>query len=360
MSADTGRERPVVGGHTARPPVIHDVARLAGVSHQTVSRVLNDHPNVRRTTRDRVLSAMRQLNYRPNALARGLASRRSRTIGVVSFDTRLFGPASTLLAIEQAARAAGYAVSLSSGANLDAGSVRRGVQALADQSVDGVIVIAPQEDSARGASEMHGGLPIVAVEAGYGGDVPVVSVDQFAGARLATDHLLELGHRTVWHVAGPADWLEAQERVEGWRASLAEAGLAAPPPIRGDWSPASGYRAGIELAGKSGVTAVFVANDEMALGLLHALNERGVRVPQDVSVVGFDNLPESEFFIPALTTVRQDFDELGRRGLQLLVDLMDKSPVDDRSRSRVAPSLVVRRSTARAGGGDRMPRFSAG
>jgi LacI family transcriptional regulator len=339
--------------------VIHDVARLAGVSHQTVSRVLNDHPNVRRTTRDRVLSAMRQLNYRPNALARGLASRRSRTVGVVSFDTRLFGPASTLLAIEQAARAAGYSVTLSSLATLDAGSVRRSVEALADQSVDGVIVIAPREDSARGASEMHVGLPIVAVEAGYGGDVPVVSVDQLAGARLATDHLLGLGHPTVWHVAGPADWLEAQERVEGWRAGLADARVAAPPVIRGDWSPASGYRAGLELADRPGATAVFVGNDEMALGLLHALHERGVRVPQDVSVVGFDNIPESEFFIPALTTVRQDFDELGRRGLQLLVDLMDESPVHELSRTRVTPSLVVRRSTARAGGGDRSPRFSA-
>ncbi|WP_345635714.1 LacI family DNA-binding transcriptional regulator [Rugosimonospora acidiphila] len=340
--------------------MIHDVARLAGVSHQTVSRVLNDHPNVRGTTRDRVLSAMRQLNYRPNALARGLASRRSRTVGVVGFDTRLFGPASALLAIEQAARAAGYAITLSSLAAEDAGSVRRSVEALADQSVDGVIVIAPREDSARGVSEFQGGLPIVAVEAGYaGGDVPVVSVDQFTGARLATDHLLELGHRTVWHVAGPADWLEAQERVEGWRASLADAGVPAPPLIRGDWSPASGYRAGLDLAARPGASAVFVANDEMALGLLHALSERGVRVPQDVSVVGFDSIPESEFFIPALTTVRQDFDELGRRGLELLVDLMDDSPTHEEFRSRVTPSLMVRRSTARYGGGDRAPRFSA-
>jgi LacI family transcriptional regulator len=338
--------------------VIHDVARLAGVSHQTVSRVLNDHPNVRGATRERVLRAMRQLNYRPNALARGLASRRSRTIGVISFDTRLFGPASTLLAIEQAARGAGYSVILSSLAALDAGSVRSSVEALADQSVDGVIVIAPREDSARLVGDIHGGPPIVAVEAGYDGNVPVVSVDQFAGARLATEHLLALGHRRVWHVAGPTDWLEAQERVEGWRAALTDAGLDAPPPIVGDWSPASGHRAGLRLSAEPDVTAVFVANDQMALGLLHALHQRAVRVPEDISVVGFDNIPESEFLIPALTTVRQDFDELGRRGLRLLMDLMDGS-LPTTSAGRVAPTLVVRRSTARPAGPAPTPAAAA-
>jgi LacI family transcriptional regulator len=338
------------GRPVSRPPVIHDVARLAGVSHQTVSRVLNDHPNVRGATRERVLRAMRQLNYRPNALARGLASRRSRTIGVISFDTRLFGPASTLLAIEQAARAAGYAVILSSLAALDANSVRRSMEALADQSVDGIIVIAPREDSARVVADVHGGPPVVAVEAGYSGAAPVVSVDQFAGARLATEHLLALGHRTVWHVAGPADWLEAQERVEGWRAALADAGADAPAPIVGDWSPASGHRAGLRLAAEPGVTAVFVGNDQMSLGLLHALHERSVRVPDDISVVGFDNIPESEFLIPTLTTVRQDFDELGRRGLRVLMDLMDGPSVAAASADRVAPTLVVRGSTAPPGG----------
>ncbi len=263
----------------ARPAIMHDVARLAGVSHQTVSRVLNGHPNVRPETRERVLEAIRRLNYRPNALARGLVTRRSQTIGVISFDTRLFGPASTLLAIEHAARAAGYTITISSLANLDASSVRAAVDALAGQSVDGVIVIAPRESAARGLRDLRPGLPVVAVEAGYGGEIPVVSVDQFAGARLAVDHLLSLGHRTVWHVAGPADWLEARERVEGWQASLTGAGVAAPPALRGDWSPDSGYQAGLELAANPDVTAVFAANDQMALGVLHAFYERGVQVP---------------------------------------------------------------------------------
>ena len=327
-----------------RPAVMHDVARLAGVSHQTVSRVLNQHPNVRPETRDRVLEAIRQLNYRPNALARGLVTRRSRTIGVISFDTRLFGPASTLLAIERAARTAGYAVTISSLADLDAASVRSAVEALAGQSVDGVIVIAPREGAARGLRDLRPGLPVVAVEAGYGGEIPVVSVDQYAGAQLATNHLLSLGHHTVWHVAGPADWLEARERREGWQASLTAAGVPAPPVLHGDWSPDSGYQAGLELAEKPDVTAVFAANDQMALGMMHAFYERGVRIPADVSVVGFDNIPEAAFLIPSLTTVHQDFDELGRRGLQLLVDIMDGDGTD--RPGRVPASLVTRQSSA--------------
>jgi DNA-binding LacI/PurR family transcriptional regulator len=330
----------------ARPAIMHDVARLAGVSHQTVSRVLNGHPNVRPDTRDRVLKAIRQLNYRPNALARGLVTRRSRTIGVISFDTRLFGPASTLLAIEHAARAAGYAVTISSLANLDAASVRSAVAALAAQPVDGAIVIAPREGAAQGLRDLRPGLPLVAVEAGYGGETPVVSVDQFGGARLATEHLLSLGHRTVWHIAGPADWLEARERIEGWRASLADVGAAAPPLLRGDWSPESGYRAGLELAERPDVTAVFAANDQMALGAMHAFHERGMRVPADVSIVGFDNVPESAFLIPSLTTVYQDFDEVGRRGLKLLVDIMNGDPEHAELPGRVQAALVTRRSSA--------------
>jgi DNA-binding LacI/PurR family transcriptional regulator len=328
-----------------RPAVMHDVARLAGVSHQTVSRVLNGHPNVRATTRERVLEAIRQLDYQPNALARGLVTRRSRSIGVISFDTRLFGPASTLLAIERAARAAGYAVTITSLADLDAASVRSAVATLAGQRVDGVIVIAPVESAARGLRDLRPGLPVVAVEAGYRGEVPVVSVDQFSGAKLATDHLLALGHRTIWHVAGPADWLEARERVEGWRDSLSQAGVMAPPMLRGDWSPESGYRAGLELAGTAGMSAVFAANDQMALGIMHAFYERGVKVPDDVSVVGFDNIPEAAFLTPSLTTVHQDFDEVGRRGLRLLMGIIDGDPERSAPTGRVPATLVPRRST---------------
>lgn len=336
------------GGEAApRPAVMHDVARLAQVSHQTVSRVLNGHPNVRPATRDRVLEAIRKLDYHPNTTARALVTRRARAVGVISFDTRLYGPASTLLAIEHAARVAGYTVTLTSIATLDGPSIRAAVSGLAGQAVDGAIVIAPSERAARALNDLRPGLPVVAVEAGYGDGVPVVSVDQFSAARLATEHLLRLGHRRVVHVAGPSDWIEARERMEGWRAALGEAGVAAQPVVRGDWSPESGYRAGLELAGRRGVTAIFAANDEMALGIMHALYERGVRVPDDVSIVGFDNIPAAAFLTPALTTVHQNFDEVGRRGLKLLIDIMDGDPDEVVVPERIPAELVVRQSTAR-------------
>ncbi|MEV4624991.1 LacI family DNA-binding transcriptional regulator [Micromonospora sp. NPDC049523] len=334
-----------------RPAVMADVARLAGVSHQTVSRVLNEHPNVRPETRNRVLRAIAELSYRRNALARGLVRRRSRVLGVVSFDTTLFGPASTLYGIERAARAAGYWVSIATLERIDRAGVLAAVDALAEQSVEGIIVIAPQLAAAGALHSLPAGLPAVAVEAGFDACAPVVGVDQVAGARLAVEHLLALGHQTVWHIAGPHDWLEARDRIEGWRAALQRAGRPVPAMIAGDWSARSGYAAGQALARQAGVTAVFAANDQMALGLLRALHERGVRVPEEISVVGFDDIPEAEFLIPPLTTVRQDFDEVGRRSMAALLHLLEKAGTEppEHSVTSVAPTFVLRSSTAPPG-----------
>jgi DNA-binding LacI/PurR family transcriptional regulator len=329
----------------AQRPVMHDVARLAGVSHQTVSRVLNAHPHVSDATRQRVIVAMQQLNYRPNAFARGLVTNRSRRIGVLSFDSRMFGPGSTLRAIEHAARGAGYGVAVVGTTDLSVGDINEAVEALDAQSVDGIIVIAPTSAAVRAVGALPRGVPIVALEAEYRPDLPVVAIDQFEGARLATQHLLDLGHETVWHVGGPPDWREALLRVDGWRATLAEASKRTPPLLQGDWSPRSGYAAGLELARRDDVTAVFAANDQMALGVVHALTQGGRRVPEDVSVVGFDDIPEAEFFLPALTTVRQDFDEVGRLGLDLLVRILDDSAGQHRERPTIAPELVVRASS---------------
>jgi LacI family transcriptional regulator len=323
-----------------------DVARLAGVSHQTVSRVINGHPSVRPDTRERVLRAMRELDYRPNAMARGLASRRSGVLGVVSFDTILFGPASTLLGIERAARAAGYGVSVVAIERVDRTGVLTGVEALANQGVDGTIIIAPQMEAAAALHSLPAGMPAVAVHAGPDGGLPAVSVDQVAGARLAVAHLLECGHDTVWHVAGPGDWIEARDRVAGWRSALEDAGRAVPPVLGGDWSARSGYAAGVALADQADVSAVFTANDHMAMGLLRALQERGVHVPGDISVVGFDDIPEAEFMIPPLTTIRQDFDEVGRRSIALLLHLVATDDGSPPTVDPVAPVLVSRRSTA--------------
>ncbi|MEV0130847.1 LacI family DNA-binding transcriptional regulator [Dactylosporangium sp. NPDC050688] len=329
---------------------MNDVARLAGVSHQTVSRVLNQHPSVSPATRERVLEAVRQLNYRPNAMARGLAGRRSRVVGVVSFDTILYGPASTLLGIERAARAAGYGVSIVTLEQVDHSGMVAALEALADQSVAGVVVIAPQTAAAAALHSLPLGVAAVAVESNVGGEIPAISVDQVTGARLAVQHLLDLGHRKVWHLSGPRDWLETHGRIEGWRSTLEAADLPAPPLMTGDWSARSGYQAGLELARRTDVTAVFAGNDQMALGMMRAFHEHGIRVPDDVSIVGFDDIPEAEFLSPPLTTIRQDFDEVGRRCIAALLRAIEADLPEGPDRPEpdpyVAPTLVLRRSTA--------------
>ncbi|MFG2077524.1 DNA-binding transcriptional regulator, LacI/PurR family [Nonomuraea maritima] len=331
-----------------RQPVMADVAKEAGVSHQTVSRVINDHPNVRAATRARVEEAISRLGYRRNLVARALVTKRSRTLGVVSFDTTLYGPASTIYGIEQAARTAGYFVSIVSLKTIDSDNVRDAIGYLAEQGVDGVVVVAPQRSAWAALESLPAGMPAVAVEGAHHGGVSAVSIDQIEGARLATRHLLEQGHDTVWHITGPADWLETEGRIEGWRAVLEEAGRPVPEPLTGDWSPRAGYEAGKSLAAMKGVTAIFAANDQMALGVLRALSEEGVRVPDDISVVGFDDIPESEFFSPPLTTVRQDFAAVGRHCIEVLLRQIDMGPAAH-ERLVVPPGFVVRSSTAPVG-----------
>ncbi len=329
-----------------RSAVMADVARLAGVSHQTVSRVLHDSPHVRGDTRERVLAAIRQLDYRPNSMAQALATGRSKTLGVVSFDTTLYGPASTLLGIELAAHDAGYAVSVSSLRSLNRGTVLAAIQQLRGQGVDGVAVIAPLRAGVDALRHVRPDFAVVAVEAGPNSSIPVATVDQRAGAAAATRHLLNLGHKTVWHLAGPSDWKEAEERIEGWRSVLKSAGAPIPPLLRGDWTPRSGYEIGQGLLQIPELTAVLVANDQMALGLLRRLHEAGREVPRDLSVVGFDDIPEAAYFTPPLTTVRQDFAELGRRCLHILLARIESETAP--TRVVVAPELVVRNSTGAA------------
>jgi DNA-binding LacI/PurR family transcriptional regulator len=328
-----------------RPAVMADVAKLAGVSHQTVSRVLNNSERVRDETRERVLSAMRMLDYRPNSVARALVTGRSRTLGVVSFDTTLYGPASTLLGIERAAHEAGYFVSILSLRQPDRTSVLSAVERLRVQGVEGILIIAPQQAGAQALMHLPSDLPIVSAEAGPENTLPLAMVDQYAGAAAATRHLLELGHGTVWHVAGPPDWLEAEQRVAGWRSTLQDAGAAIHAPLEGDWSPRAGYEAGARLLRVPDVTAVFVANDQMALGLLRSVHEAGRQVPREISVVGFDDVPEAAYFLPPLTTIRQDFAEMGRRSLHLLLGEIESGTRSSR-RETITPEIVLRQSTA--------------
>ncbi|GAA1941880.1 LacI family DNA-binding transcriptional regulator [Kitasatospora viridis] len=337
-------------GTDQRQPVMADVAKLAGVSHQTVSRVLNGAPHVRPDTRDRVLAAIRELDYRPNSAARALVTRRSQTLGVVTFDSTLYGPASMLDGIERAARSAGYFVSVASLRSLDSRSVQEAVDRLRDQGVEGVVVIAPQTSAISAVAKLSSSVPVVAVGSGTQARVPLVSVDNRAGAEAATRHLLDLGHRTVHHLAGPAGWMESEDRQNGWRDALEAAGAEVPPAESGDWSARSGYEAGLRIARAEGVSAVFCANDHMALGLLRAFHEADRSIPRDISVVGFDDIPEAGYFTPPLTTVRQDFGELGRRALELLVAELAggreaQPPV------RISPEMVLRRSTGPAARG---------
>ena len=331
-----------------RPPVMADVARLAGVSHQTVSRVLNDHPNVRAHTRDRVLAAIRELAYRPNAAARTLVTRRTHTLGVISVDTMLYGPTSMLYGFERAAHDA-YFVSIASLPALDRASMLEAVERFVGQGIEGIIVIATHDSGVAALAHVPPGVPVVALGCGTHASISSVAVDNEEGAATATRYLLGLGHRTVHHIAGPAANLDAQERVAGWRQVLSEAGAPEPEVLAGDWSAASGYELGSELAGHHEVTAILCGNDTMALGVLRALAERGLRVPDDVSVVGFDDIPEAGYYPPPLTTVRQDFGEVGKQALSVLVERMS-GIADAGPRVRVSPQLVVRQSAAKVRG----------
>jgi DNA-binding LacI/PurR family transcriptional regulator len=326
-----------------------DVAKVAGVSHQTVSRVINDSEHVAPQTRARVLEAMHELGYRPNAIARALVTGRSQTVGVVSFDTTLYGPASTAFGIERAAHRAGYFTNTVSLQSLDLPSIDTAVTRLAGQGVEGILVIAAELTTVDALAELPRDVPLVAVEAGPDDGTSVVAIDQRGGAEAATRHLLELGHRTVFHIAGPSDWQEANLRLAGWRRALARAEAEPPPALIGDWSPRSGYELGRRLLETAEVTAIFVANDQMALGVLRAMHEAGRRVPYDVSVVGFDDIPESAYFTPPLTTVRQDFLEMGERSFQLLLASIEAGGPLER-RELIATELVVRESTAPPGG----------
>ncbi|MDQ2792296.1 MAG: LacI family DNA-binding transcriptional regulator [Actinomycetota bacterium] len=325
-----------------------DVGRIAGVSHQTVSRVINGSSHVSPPTRGRVLAAMQELGYRPNSIARALVTGRSRTLGVVSFDTTLYGPASTLFGIERAAHAAGYFIIIASLKALDRASVGEAIDRLQLHGVDGILVIVPDEESADALLHAPTDVPLVAVEAGPESGIPVVAVDQVAGAVMGTGHLLDLGHETVWHISGPPSSLESQRRVEGWRARLESAGRTPPPMLSGDWSARSGYDLGRRLSRDRAVTAVFASNDQMALGVLRAMHEAGRGVPHEVSVIGFDDIPESPYFMPPLTTVRQDFGEVGSRSLRVLVSAIEALKTGGRppAGSLVEAELIVRSSTA--------------
>ncbi|MFC7486127.1 LacI family DNA-binding transcriptional regulator [Knoellia sp. CPCC 206453] len=330
---------------TMKAPVMADVARLAGVSHQTVSRVINGSPKLRPETRDKVLAAIERLGYRPNTAARALVRGRTGIIGIIGTAAVEFGPTSIHRTVEQAAREAGFFASSVNLAEMTRESLDGAIEHLMTVGVEGIVMIAGHDAALEIVRAQRSGIPFVVVEGDLSKGALTVGVDQVAGARMATQHLLDLGHREIAHVSGPLDWTEARARLEGWRGALLDAGVRPAEPIVGDWSSQSGYAAGLAVCEMPDVTAVFAANDQMAIGILRALHECGRAVPGDISVVGFDDVPEAEYLIPPLTTVRQDFPAVGRRAIEVIQEAMQDGELTPSP--LLHPVLVVRDSTAR-------------
>lgn len=320
-----------------------DVAALAGVSHQTVSRVLNDASLVKEATRTRVLDAIRELGYRRNSAARSLATNRSGRIGMISAHLALHGPSMIAVAVQEAGHDAGYDVSLVGVSDFAPESLQGAVDRLLDEAVEALVVAVAHRDARERALSLDLPVPMVLVQGVSAGQALAAGIDQEAGARLATEHLLDLGHRHVAHVTGPLAWVEAGQRRAGWHQAHERRQLLPGPELAGDWSAGSGYRAGQRIAEDPEVTAVFVANDAMALGVLKALHEHGRAVPGDISVVGFDDVPEAAYFWPGLTTVSQAFSELGRSAVALALRALggESGPATQ----LLEPTLVVRGST---------------
>jgi DNA-binding LacI/PurR family transcriptional regulator len=327
-----------------------DVARHAGVSPQTVSRVSNGHSNVDPATRERVVESMRALGYRPNGAARALKSGRFNTIGVIIFTLETFGNMRTLDAIAKEAARANCAVTLIPVAEPTMGRVSGAYDRLNEAAVDGMIIIFEARLLDDAEFSLPPGIPVVVVDSEAGSGHTVVDTDQAQGARLATEHLLELGHTQVWHIAGPQSSFSATHRVESWQETLRAAGIVPPEPLYGDWTTESGYQHGLTLGRRADVTAIFAANDQMALGTMRALHELGRRIPDEVSVVGFDDMEEAHSFWPPLTTVRQDFAAVGRLSIKELMNKIDGAGPHPTGRVLVPTRLIVRASTGSPSG----------
>jgi len=341
---------------TARKQVtIIQVAQEAGVSPQTVSRVINDHPDVAQETRQRVQRVIDRLNYRPNVLARSLIYRRSYTIGVVAMASSYYGPSTTLVGIELMIRKLGYSLLLDFMHHPERDDVERIINRLLSHQVDGIIWAIPEIGINR--AWMHSKnarlpIPVICLSTQPGGQLPVVSIDNQSGGRLATDHLLRQGYNRIGIITGPMDWWESRQRLAGWQEALEQAGrpAASRQLVEGDWTAASGEAAIHKLWEQfPEMEAVFASNDQMALGVLQAAHRSGRRVPGDLAVVGFDNIPESKYFWPALTTVDQPLIDLGGRAVEMLTLEVEAEHADSHSvraeTSLLQPRLVVRDSS---------------
>lgn len=331
-------------GAQGRAPSMADVAAAASVSHQTVSRVLNGSELVRADTRTRVLAAIAALGYRRNNAARLLVTNRSHRIGMISAHLVLHGPSMIAVSVQDAGHQAGYDVSLVAVEDFSPQSLRNALDRLLNEAVEAIVVAVAHREALEQVESLEVPVPMIVVQGVSEGQRMAVGIDQEAGARIAVAHLLDLGHRHVAHVTGPLEWVEAGQRRTGWQRAHEDRHVLPGPELAGDWSPGSGYEAGLRIAEDPDVTAVFVANDGMAMGLMYALHEKGRDVPGEISVVGFDNVPEARYLWPALTTVDQEFSLLGRRAVELTLRALDGET--DPSTQLIRPALIVRDSTS--------------
>ncbi|MGV8846192.1 LacI family DNA-binding transcriptional regulator [Tessaracoccus sp.] len=330
-------------GHTERPPGMMAVAKHAGVSHQTVSRVVNSPDSVRPQTRERVLASMAELGFRRNLAARSLVTQLSGLVGVVWTGSGYFGPGSTVAAIEVAARAAGFSALVTAVGDRDEDELAAVFSAFRDRGVEGIAVVAPHQHMAEHIRSAATGVPTVIVaDMDPDPDFHVVSVDQGKGAETATRHLLSRGASTVVHVSGPLDWFDALARIRGHRHALATAGIEVPQAWVGDWTAPRGYAIAREMVATGTVPpAILCANDMTALGMMAGFREAGLVAPDDVSIIGFDDVDGAGYFAPPLTTIRQPFDALGAICLDVLVKaIAGEAPAVH----KLEPELVVRSS----------------
>lgn len=344
--------------NSKRKPTIYEVAQAAGVSRQTVSRVLNNRPDVSLETRKRVQKIIEELDYQPSAVARSLSLRKSTTLGVVTAGLKYIGPSRTLSGITREAEELGYGLLLKELASFSTNNVSPLLQWFQSHHVDGIIWAAPEIGDNRNWLEnlpTEINIPIIFLTMEKRESISIVAIDNYSGGKIATEHLLSLGRKNIGHISGPLDWWEARERKRGWESSLSASGVQPVDRmwVEGNWSSKSGNLAIQALLDKfPEMDAIFVGNDQMALSVLQTAWEAGIKVPDDLAVIGFDGISEAEFYSPALSTIYQNQDEIGRTAVQELIRLVDED-LNDVQESKpihitIKPDLIVRQSTQTA------------
>jgi LacI family transcriptional regulator len=325
---------------------IRDVAAAAGVSYQTVSRVLNDKPDVAEETRSRILQVIEELGYQPSAVARSLVFKRTRTLGLITADFSDYFFTQVIVGAEAEARQSDYFFIL--------GSTERNpedepeyLRLLTEREVDGILFARPstEGDSQHLLSLVRADVPLVTTNYYIPGEkLTVVDVDNVDGGMQATNHLIEAGHRQIGMITGPPSWRSVKDRTEGHQLALEKAGIVFSQSFveHGDWSYESGYKAMKRLLAKAPpITALFVQNDRMAIGAMRTLREMGQKIPDDMAIVGYDDIPPAAYCYPPLTTVHQPMVEVGQLGARLLIQIVE-NPDTERKEVLLKPRLVRR------------------